>query len=380
MGGDNNAGTDMKIALLGKSFNTGGAGIAAGRLLEALKKQGADVEGIASRGVFWFIIEKIIFLFYARSLEVLFDFSLALFGQRVKPNGEIVHLHWINGGFLSLRRIRRLTKKYRVFWTLHDMWPVTGGCHCPIECDSYLTGCGGCQCLRKPGPRDLSKKRWRRKFKTFLRSGVTIIAPSRWMAEIIRRAPMFGNKIYVIPNCIDTEIFRPHNESEPKTIIFGAYNVLHGRKGLGYLSEALHYTDLDTKVIIFGKNSERVWLPRETERYPLIQDNELVGLYNRASVCVAPSTYDNLPSVVLEAMACGVPVVAFRTGGIPEMIDHKVNGYLVEPLDVMGLADGIRFAMKHAREMGNNARRKVMNNYTPEIIAKKHMETYEKTW
>ena len=99
-------------------------------------------------------------------------------------------------------------------------------------------------------------------------------------------------------------------------------------------------------------------------------------IYNAADVFLLPSLSENLPNTIMEAMACGTPCVGFEVGGIPEMIDHKQNGYVARYKDAADLAEGIRYVLDNREELGRNAREKVMREYREEIVAKKYIEIY----
>ncbi|NOG51692.1 MAG: glycosyltransferase [Chloroflexi bacterium] len=128
--------------------------------------------------------------------------------ERARP--DVVNLHWLGGGMLSVEALARI--RAPIVWTLHDMWAVTGGCHYAGSCVLYRTGCGSCPQLRSTQPRDISASTWERKRRSWRDLNLTIVTPSRWLADIVKESPILGGyRTEVIPNAIDTQVFRPFN-------------------------------------------------------------------------------------------------------------------------------------------------------------------------
>jgi glycosyltransferase involved in cell wall biosynthesis len=312
---------------------------------------------------------------------------------------DILHLHWINQGFLSLKDLHKLLRTGKpVVWTIHDMWAFTGGCHYSGECENYISGCGECPFLRTHKWHDLSYRIFKKKEILYKDTQITFVAPSEWLAEKARQSALAGSfSTVVIPNPIDTEIFRPEDKSairkikslpEDKFLILaGSANLKEKRKGFKYLLNALDFLfsqkpNLVGKIglVTFGKSDELTELPCEVFNLSYMKDEESVAMvYQLADVYVLPSLEDNLPSTVMESLSCGTPVVAFNTGGIPDMVEHRKNGYLTETGNVEGLSEGILWIFEHQDINGIRriCREKVMQNYTYEIIAKKYYSLYQ---
>jgi glycosyltransferase involved in cell wall biosynthesis len=172
-----------------------------------------------------------------------------------------------------------------------------------------------------------------------------------------------------------------------KVILFGAANINDRRKGISYLVEALNdFTDHCPdkgliEVVIFGKNNhfDVEQLPfRVTQLGIIALQDELAEVYGLADVFVLPSVEDNLPNTVMESLSCGTPVVAFNTGGIPEMVEHLKNGYLAEYQSAKDLAKGIFeiLYVANPKEMAVNARNKVLTDFNNEKVARQYMEIY----
>jgi len=281
-------------------------------------------------------------------------------------NPDIVHLHWINHGFLNVESLKKF--KRPIVWTLHDMWPFSGGCHYSNDCEGYKKACGTCPALGSKKENDLSRSIWKRKMKAWADLDMTIACPSNWMADCARESTLFGNRrIEVIPNGLDTAAFKPIDRpmarqlmnlpTDKHLVLFGAANVQDIRKGIHLLMPALqklHNNGLHDKIelMVFGSTSAEQMPEVEFKINYLgrLTDNISLSLaYSAADVFIAPSLEDNLPNTLVEALACGTPGVAFGIGGIPDIIDHMHNGYLARPFEPASLAEGIKWVLDASR-------------------------------
>jgi glycosyltransferase involved in cell wall biosynthesis len=311
---------------------------------------------------------------------------------------DLVHLHWITGGTLNVRTLRKLGRP--LVWTLHDMWAFTGGCHYDDACGRYATGCGRCPALGSQRESDLSAFGWRRKRSAYGDLPLTIVTPSKWLGELARNSPLLGYfPVNVIPNAIDVDIYRPTDKlaarkmlrlpPDRKIILFGALRATsERRKGYHLLQPALRtlssaITGRDAVAVILGASR-----PAEPPDFgmesiflgTLSDDLSLALAYSAADVFVAPSTQENLSNTVMESLACGTPVVAFNIGGMPDMIDHRANGYLAKAFDTGDLANGLEWVMQDGERNGalsERARRKVEETFAAPKVARQHLALYE---
>jgi glycosyltransferase involved in cell wall biosynthesis len=311
---------------------------------------------------------------------------------------DLVHLHWITGGTLNVRTLRKLGRP--LVWTLHDMWAFTGGCHYDDNCGRYQGACGRCPALGSQRESDLSAFGWRRKSHAYRDLPLTIVTPSKWLGELARNSPLLGDfPVSVIPNAIDTDIYRPTDKMtarkmlrlplDRKIILFGALRATsETRKGYHLLQPALRKlcdsaTGRDAVTVILGASqpAEPPDFGMESHFLGTLSDDVSLGLaYSAADVFVAPSTQENLSNAVMESLACGTPVVAFNIGGMPDMIEHRVNGYLADAFDTSDLANGLEWVMqdneRHA-ELSAGARRKVVDTFAAPKVAGEHLALYE---
>ena len=306
-------------------------------------------------------------------------------------NADLVHLHWIGTNFLPISAWPRL--KQPVVWTLHDSWAFTGGCHIPYDCRRYEEHCGRCPILKSQREHDLSWWTWRAKSRALANMRPVIVSPSTWLAGCARSSSLLGSaEIHTIPHGLDLEVFRPSAPEAARAalslppdrplVAFGAMAALTDwNKGADLLIEALNRLDSDADCLIFGSDSAPDGLSRKAYAAGTLSDEQRIAqVYAAADVMVVPSRSENLPLTVMESLACGTPVVAFRIGGIPDLIEHRVNGYLAEPFDTADLARGIAWVLedpeRHAR-LCAAARAKAEREYEIVHIARRYLALYE---
>ena len=312
-------------------------------------------------------------------------------------NPDIIHLHWITKAFIGIRDLPRLNAP--IIWTLHDMWAFTGGCHYDHDCGRYHGACGRCPVLGSGYDNDLSRRIQSFKRRTWEGLEMTIVCPSRWLADCAHSSVLLGKqRIEVIPNGLDLQQFRPMNKAsarkqlsiatDDRLILFGGMGpTTNARKGFAYLQAALQQLatagwNKHSRVIVFG-NPGRASPPLADFRVqyiqPLQRDEELASLYSAADVFVAPSLQDNLPNTVMEALACGTPCVAFNIGGMPDLIEHQASGYLATPRDGKSLAAGIAWVLEDTsrwQQLSHNARSFTRDHFDLPTISKRYRELY----
>jgi glycosyltransferase involved in cell wall biosynthesis len=322
----------------------------------------------------------------------------SLVSEANKLNPDVINLHWCNSGFLKIENLSKFRKP--VLWTLHDMWAFTGGCHYSLSCTRYNSGCGACPQLGSQQEHDLSSKGWLRKQREYGKLRLIIITPSKWLSECSRSSALLKEaRIEHIPNGIDTHLFKPVGRttarsilnlaSDKKLILFGSAKTGEDpRKGLHYLHEALkkiYASELKNSVelLIFGagKLPSEYSLEMKTHFLGQLRDEiSLVIAYSAADCFVAPSIQDNLPNTIMEAMSCGTPCVSFKVGGIPELIDHQLNGFLASPLDTENLAYGIGWVLEDEQRwlnLSNSSRKKVQHCFDLSLQVQRYCKLFE---
>lgn len=414
----------MRVLLINTSERIGGAAIAASRLMESLKnngikakllvrdKQTEQISVVRLEQSWWNIVNfvwerAVIWMANWFKKNNLFAVDIANTGTNITSlpefqQADIIHLHWINQGMLSLKDIRKILQSGKpVVWTMHDMWPCTGICHHARECTKYQSECHECPFLYKSGTKDLSYRTFRKKKKLYQTAPITFVACSRWLeGQAKKSALLTGQNVTNIPNPINTNLFKPRNKEEareklnlPKDmplILFGSMKIKDERKGITYFIEACNLLaakcpDLkDTLgIVVFGHKSDYLesLIPFRVFALDYVSnEHDIVNIYNSVNLYATPSLEENLPNTIMEAMACGVPCVGFNVGGIPEMIDHLHNGYVAQYKSAEDFANGLHWTLIDSEYpmLSEQAVRKVVSSYSERIIAKKYIDIYNK--
>lgn len=346
------------------------------------------------------------FLYKNRDNGLFFDPSCFGYDANARIRSfdpDIIHLHWVAASCLSLRLLGKL--KTPVVWTLHDVWPLTAGCHANLDCDEWVRGCQNCPQVGRPrmaGVERLlpsltssifkARQRWYRSI-----ADLYPIAPSRWLGDMARKSPLLaGRNISVIPNCIDTQIFSPsdthkarralHIPDGSRVIAFGATDISIPYKGVDLLYKALHilkaFCTGQIHLLVFGASSLDESIKNlfpSTQLGILKERHHVARAMQCADLFVCPSRQDNFPNVLLESLACGVPAVGFRIGGIPELIRHKISGYVAEPFDCEELAYGVRWILQSQErytKLASACRSIAESEYSMPIISKQYSQLY----
>lgn len=270
--------------------------------------------------------------------------------ERIRP--DIVHLHNIHGHDCHLGLLAEYFKKnkIRVFWTFHDCWAFTGYCtHFTFEkCDKWKTQCKDCvQRKRFSLFVDRSSELYRRKKEAFSDVDLTIITPSQWLADLVKQSFLKEYPIRVIHNGIDLNVFKPtpgdfrqrYAIPESKHILLGVAFGWGVRKGLDVFIELARRLDGEKYQIVLVGTDDQVdrQLPENIISIHRTQNQkELAEIYTAADLFVNPTREENYPTVNMEAIVCGTPVLTFRTGGSPEIVDEQTGG-VVECDDIDAL-------------------------------------------
>jgi glycosyltransferase involved in cell wall biosynthesis len=305
--------------------------------------------------------------------------------QQIRQS-DVVNLHWVSE-YLDFRLLGRLAGTWPVVWTLHDLNPLTGGCHFDDGCEGFASACEECPQISRRLSRDRSARAMRSKraaLETVRPGRLSFVAPSAWMARQLGRSSLFGEfGVTVIPNGIEPALFGQVGRSEARRrlgvpddrtwFLFVADWLTSRRKG-GDLVRGLECSSLGEAgagLLLCGQGPGD---PTSPHVVGLGQrpEAEMATVYAAADAVVVPSRQDNFPNVVLEAMASGRAVIATDAGGIPEMLDHGVDGLLCPADDVASLSRSVRELARSGERrlsMGEAARRKVEARYTLRIQA-----------
>lgn len=319
---------------------------------------------------------------------------------------DVINLHWVSSMIDLASFIKLIPKTTPLVWTLHDMNLLTGGCHYSGDCQKYRTHCESCPELNSRKQRDLawqnfsSKKRLLDELDT---TRLTLVAPSRWLLQCAQQSAIASRfPAHHIPYGLDTETFQPQPidqarrrygiDSGQKVILFVADTVENHRKGFDRLIKALQHlfgeldeNAADYTLVAIGRSQKLEGiLPEGVQLVSpgfVDDDTRMAEIYSLADVFVIPSRQDNLPNTVLEAMACGTPVVGFPVGGIPDMVIDGETGWCASDSSSVALGQAIRRVLSEQSKTGvmaQKCRQLVTSRFSLAKQADSYLELFKK--
>ncbi len=310
---------------------------------------------------------------------------------------DIVHLHWTAFFIDYPSFFASIPDAVPIVWSLHDMNPLTGGCHYSSGCSRFTVGCGNCPQISEPSPRDVSFEAFRDKQRSLRKKKIHVITPNQWLSQLAQHSRIFPNstEFHVIRLGLDENVFKPTGklearqrlgiDSEKTLIAFGAEDIENYRKGFHHLLAALRdvHAQRPIECLVFGSGqlpSDRIGLPKFHD-FGFIESDERQSLvYSAADMFVLPSREDNQPQTGLESMACGTPVVGFRAGGIPEYVIPHQSGLLAAMGNEHEMAEQIIWLIDHPSEriqISKTARQLITASFTAEQQSQNYINLYE---
>ena len=313
--------------------------------------------------------------------------------DEIKP--DIIHMHNIHNHYVNVRMLLEYisTKNIPCVLTMHDCWTFTG--HCAYfdfsGCDKWKTGCNHCPSLRDYpktfAPIDPSSWNYKMKKKLFAPLNITFVSPSNWLCDLQQLSFLKNKPCIVINNGIDLDVFKPVQSNVRKEygigdrkMILAVAGGLALRKGREYLLELPNLLNDDEVLVLVGLEKGQESLLPKTDKVIGIHctktSDELVGLYSEADVFINPTLEDNFPTTNIEALACGTPVVTFRTGGSWECVDDT-TGRMAKKGDIDDLLYKIRDVLSKGKIHFKEACiRKALEMYNKDIQYRKYIELY----
>ena len=300
--------------------------------------------------------------FVRRGYPDMFRFTtMELAGDPWIRRTDIFQLYNLHGEYFSLPSLPWIVKRRPVVWLMPDLWAVTGHCAYAYGCEKWLTGCGGCPRLNEYPSLKRDTARWwfEKKRNTYRKCNITVVTPSRWLRGIVKRSPLLGHcNVVTIPTGIDLDTFRPVDKKEARSrleipaascvLLLSAANLSSPRKfGKSFaavLEEIVAKGPGNLLLLLAGGGKPD--LPGSVMRRArflgkVAREADMAVAYSAADVFAFPTRADNLPKAPIESLACGTPCVASNVGGVPEIIQHGRNGYLVEPDDGRAFAGAV---------------------------------------
>ena len=325
-------------------------------------------------------ILKSIFLHAPRETFTLGFFGFDITKLKEYKNAHIIHIHWLNQGFIKLGSLSKINKP--LVWTMRDMWSFTGGSHYTMDFEKYEKS------YIAKIIKNFKKKNYNKNFH--------FIAVSDWLRNKAQKSSTLKEydikRIYNNINTNDFDIITKKQaksflkiSTKKKIILYGAQNPQSKRKGWSIFIRTLKKLD-NTKyfLLIFGNFWSQESLDKigiEYKSLGFINDKKILNnTYSSADLFVASSIEDAWPKTFAEAMYCGTPVVCFDNTSISEIVDHKVNGYIVKNFDADLLKKGIDWLSKEIMKnsFNKNSSRIKISNFSGDVIAKKYIKFYKK--
>lgn len=313
----------------------------------------------------------------------------------VLPPHDVVNIQFTADFADQPALLQKLDPKTPVVITMHDMNPLTGGCHYTMGCSEYMEKCGRCPQLQSTANGDLSRGIWERKFRMYemlASRKVCYVANSRWLAHQAEESSLLRSRPITAINCgLDTNIFRPLDRTfarqalgiplDARVVMFAADSVENERKGGQYLYEALAGIKMPLHLVTAGAGHPPSGLKMKTLHLGNLDCENLLALaYNTADVFVIPSTQEAFGQTALEASACGVAVAGFNAGGIAEIIADGETGLLCPVKNTLALREAIERLLLNEdmrKAMGVKGRQRVEERFTLAMFANQYLKVYQ---
>lgn len=393
----------MNILQINTTDQKGGAAKVAYRLKNGLEKLGHETSMLVGRK---YTADKNVFIlndvksFYQRvrkklSYYLANDIDLFSSDKILKTEAfkkaDIVHCHNLHSYYFNLNTLKKISKLKPIVWTFHDMWPITA--HCAHSFDAPLkNGFWQCPSMEIFPPIAWHNEKYleSRKRNIYNKTDFTVVAPSDWLKNKVQESLLGQKEIYRIYNGIDTEVFKPISKNEArqklnlpldKKIVLSV--VKRGQsnpwKGGNYINEAINALS-DQKDVIFicigGEISNH-----QVRNVDFISEEAILALYYSASdILLHPAIAETFGLTIAEGMACGLPVVSFVTGSIPELVENGWNGFLAKyknsPDLISKLKTTLNLSLEKLKEMSINAQNKVKDNFTLPMMVNKYLNLY----
>jgi len=314
--------------------------------------------------------------------------------QGFGPVPEIVNLHWVARWLDLPSFFNSLPDGLPVVWSLHDLIPITGGCHYPSDCDHFTRQCGDCPQQRKPGATDATNKFFHIKEMCYARKNLHFVGNSEWTSAQVRRSGLakHARSVRTIHLGLDAEQFKPVEKIHARRAVgipdgrfvvgFACSDVSEERKGAGLLREAVKaLAGKDILLLTFGSGRWPESGGIETLQLGTLNNPRLQSLfYSALDVFVTPSRVETFGNTAMEAMACETPVVAYATSGLADVVADGETGLLERDIgSVPGLVRMLNWMQQHPierRQMGVAGRLRVIRHFTDTLMADRYSKFY----
>jgi glycosyltransferase involved in cell wall biosynthesis len=403
----------MRVIILSDTETMGGAAIATSRLASALTMEGVEVIRIVGSAdgnehpwttipIQMLSLEQMVLAVTARiSQQVAANLKTLILSRRLNKllgsiRPDIINVHNLHGADWGIGLIYACSRHAPVAWTLHDMWSFTGRCTYTSGCHQYMKGCNGSCPTSTEYPvlaPNLITKAWRQRRDLMSNlSNLVAVTPSGWLSREARTGFWAGHKVEVIPYGLPLDIYTPLSthvarealgiDSHGRVLMTAASNLSEERKGMSYLRKALQRLSYGPVTLLtLGKgtlNFEQQGVHLHQLGY-IAHERTKVLAYSAADLFVHPALLDNLPNTVMEALACGTPVVGFPVGGVVEMVSPGSTGWLADGVSSQALAEILDKALNDSDRglsLRESCRAKAEAEYDLSIQAKRYKELF----
>ncbi|MEM9446967.1 MAG: glycosyltransferase family 4 protein [Cyanobacteria bacterium P01_E01_bin.6] len=401
----------MKVLRINQTDIVGGAAIAAYRLHEGLITQGVESNFLVHSArttsnhvaklsqVKWTDLQlgRLTRNLGFNDIHITSTFKITQ--HPLYQQADVLHLHNLHGGYFNYLSLPALTKNKPAILTLHDMWAFTGHCAYSFECNRWQQGCGRCPDLKTYPSVQRDNTRWELKLKHWIYKNSNlkaVVTTSRWMAERAQKSILGHLPVHRIPPGLNTQHFKPHDSKQCRmllgiptdkhVVMAAADRLTDPRKGGDLLVQALNTLpqSLRTEVVLvtLGYGAEKLSESVNTKTINLgfISGDHLKAIvYSAADIFLFPTRAENFGLVAQEAMACGTPTIAFKVGGVPDLVRHNITGYLAEPENIQDFQRGIIQLLEdhELREsLGQQSRNVALAEYRQEQYAQEYLALY----
>lgn len=403
----------MRVVMLSDNESTGGAAIAASRLAKALTGLGAEVIRIVGQTDWqdhpWtteilmthreYLLMKAIGVVSTslkmRTIRLVTSRRLAALLTRVQP--DVINVHNLHSAGWGPELVAVCARHAPTVWTLHDMWSFTGRCAYAYDCRQFISGCdAACPTPTEYPSLDpaLIAGAWkvRRKLLT-QHDHLVAVCPSDWLAQEARDGLWAGHRVQVIPNGLSLERYLPLSRqlaraalgvnSGVSVLLAAAQLLTERRKGGGILVEAIEKVQNRPFALITLGRGHIPIASKGVHLFPLghiDHERTVVLAYNAADLLIHAAPVDNLPNVVMEAIACGTPCAGFAVGGVPEMVRGGATGWLAQDVSAASLAavvDDALAGIRQGMDLRSSCRAVAEEEYDARLQAQRYLALFE---
>jgi glycosyltransferase involved in cell wall biosynthesis len=310
---------------------------------------------------------------------------------RFNETSEIAHIHWISGTIPN-ENLSNWVGTQMCVWTIHDMWPFTGGCHHALDCFEYQNSCSGCPQVKSAFRRGVSRALQEKVKQISHVKNLIIVAPSSWIAEKARSSMVLRNiDVRVIPNPVETDVFFPTSKEEAKadfeipatSFVIGcsAANLLDPQKNIAELirqTQAMKEKYPTTRFVLLAIGSGNLDSDGvEIIQTGLVTSKERMAIaYNAMDIFVSFAIAENSPLTLIEASASGIPTICMDRGGMPEIVSHGNTGFVLTVYDDFGLFINKLMDPNIYNSISRNSRKQAVDRYSVESVLRQYENVY----